>query len=174
MSAPRRAAWLLLAACASTAACGYQLSGRNTFLPERIRTVAVTPFENRTTRPEIEQRVTEAVASELSKRGKYKVVTDRSGADALLEGTIADFRTNPVQFNPQGRATRVETVVTIQATLRDLSNESILWSQSGLIFRDQYDVPDTETGFFDRETLALDDIAKGAAQALVTSILEGF
>jgi len=59
-------------------------------------------------------------------------------------------------------------------TLRDLPDERVLWNQSGLLFREQYDVPEAESDFFDRETLALDEIAKGAAGALVTSILEGF
>lgn len=154
--------------------CGYKLAGGGGFLPEHIRLIALDPFENRTDRPEIEQRVTEEVASELAKRGKYQVVPRREGADAFLEGAVTEFRTSPVQFNEQGRATRVETAVTIQATLRDLKNDTVLWSQSGLLFREQYDVPETESDFFDRETLALDEIARGAAGALVTSILEGF
>jgi TolB-like protein len=153
--------------------CGYRLVGRATVLPERVKVIAVAPFENRTTRAEIEQRVTESVARELSKRGRYRVVAESAGADALLEGAVADFRTNPVQFNDQGRATRVETVVILEATLRDLANDQILWSQADLIFREQYDVPATESEFFDRETIALDEIARGAAIALVTSILEG-
>ncbi len=169
----RRAILWGLLLTAGLPACGYTLVGRNTFLPERIKVIAVVPFANRTGRAEIEQRVTEAVAREFAKRGRYRVVAERVGADALLEGAIADLRTNPVQFNEQGRATRVETVVTLQATLRDLSNDQVLWSQSGLLFRDQYDVPATESEFFDRETIALEEIARGAAIALVTSILEG-
>jgi outer membrane lipopolysaccharide assembly protein LptE/RlpB len=171
----RAAAWLAaLSLLLPLAGCGYALVGRNTFLPERIKVIVVTPFENRTARPQIEQRVTEEVARELSKRGRYKIVTEKAEADALLEGAVADFRTNPVQFNAQGRATRVETVVTIQATLRDLQGDAILWSQSGLLFREQYDVPANETSYFDQENQALDEIAQGAASALVTSVLEGF
>ena len=167
----RRGAALVLAALALIAsACGNKLAGRNTFLPERVRVIMVAPFENRTTRPEIEQRVTENVANELSKRGRYKVVGARAGADALLEGAITEFRTSPVQLNAEGRATRMETVVTVQASLRDLSSEAILWSQSGLVFREQYDVQEEVL----EETLALDNIALGAAQALVTSMFEGF
>ena len=87
-----------------------------------------------------------------------------------------------MQFNAQGRATRVETVVTVEATFRDRANDQVLWSQSDLLFRSQYDVQDTATSpvtggtsqFFDQETLALDDIARGAAGLLVNSILEGF
>lgn len=169
----RRAMLCGLLLTAELGGCGYTLVGRNTFLPDRIKVIAVVPFVNRTGRSEIEQRVTEAVAREFAKRGRYRVVAERAGADALLEGAIADFRTNPVQFNEQGRATRVETVVTLQATLRDLANDQVLWSQSDLLFRDQYDVPATESEFFDRETIALEEIARGAAVALVTSILEG-
>jgi TolB-like protein len=167
----------------SCAACGYRLVGQSTVLPEHIRVVAVTPFENRTTRPEIEQRVTEQVTREFSKRRRYTIVTGRDGADALLEGAVTGFRTNPIQFNAQGRATRVETTVTLDATLRELASDQVLWSQAALLFRSQYDVQDsgsdvafgtTSSQFFDQETLALDDIARGAAGALVSSLLEGF
>ena len=59
----------------------------------------------------------------------------------------------------------------------------MLWSQAALLFRAQYDVQDsgtdvafgtTSSQYFDQETLALDDIARGAASALVNSLLEGF
>jgi TolB-like protein len=169
-----RSVLFLLPTLLAASGCGYKLAGATTFLPPHIRVIAVTPFENRTQRPEIDQRVTEEVTRELSRRGRYRVVTDRVGADALLEGSITDFRTNPVQFNVQGRATKVQTVVTLQATLRDLSNDQVLWSQAGLLFREEYDVPETDAGFLDQETLALDEIARGAAGLLVTSILEGF
>ena len=64
-------------------------------------------------------------------------------------------------------------IVTLEATLRDLSSDTVLWSQSGLIFREQYDVKSAED-ISDQEIVALDEIARGAAGALVTSILEGF
>jgi len=41
-----------------SAGCGYKLAGSNTFLPPSIRIIALSPFDNRTSRPEIEQRVT--------------------------------------------------------------------------------------------------------------------
>ena len=83
------------------------------------------------------------------------------------------YRTTPVQFNDAGLATRVEALVTVQATLRELPSDNILWSQSGLIFREQFDVPESGE-FFDQESIALEGIALGVSSALVTSILEGF
>lgn len=166
----RTGAALAVAASLLLAGCGYRLAGGNTFLPEHIRAILVVPFENRTNRPEIEQRVTEAVARELAKRGHYKVVSQRDQADAVLEGAVSEYRTNPVQFDAQGRATRMEATVSLQASLRDLKNDAVLWNQSGLVFREQYDVQAEVL----EETIALDDIAQGAAGALITSMFEGF
>jgi hypothetical protein len=126
-----------------------------------------------TTRPEIEQRVTEDVSRELSRRRRYSVVTDPDRADAVLDGAITGYHTRPVQFGEGGRQTQVEAVVTLRATLREVATDRVLWSQAGLIFRGQFDVPDTGTEFIDEETLALDEIARGAAGVVVTSILEG-
>ena len=170
--------WLALSALvlsiAAAPGCGYRLAGTGSFLPKNIKTIAVAPFENRTGRPEIEVRVTEGVSRELSRHGGMKIVTDKALADAYLEGAVTDFHTTPVQFNATGRATRLETTVVLRASLRDLASGEILWSQSNLLFRDQYDVQQQEANYFDLETLALDTLARGAAQTLVNSITEGF
>jgi TolB-like protein len=177
---PRRLAWRgggamvlpILGVC-FLAGCGYALVGTANPWPE-LTSIAVMPFENLTTRPEIEQRVTEEVASRLSRRGKFDVVTSRETADAVLEGAVSSYRTTPVEFSAEGRAVRVEVIVTIQASLRKVATDEVLWSQRGLIFKEQYDLPPEGEEFFDQETVAQTEIARGAAGALVTSIFEGF
>jgi TolB-like protein len=164
---------LLLPLALGAPACGYRLVGTNTFLPEHVRAIVVVPFANRTTRPEIEQRVTEEVARELSRRRRYQVVTDRTTADATLEGAVTSYGTSPVQFSADARATRVEAVVTLEATLRERATDRVLWSQRGLTFREQFDVSEDAVQL-EEESVALDEIARGAAGALVNSILEGF
>ena len=165
---------VLIAIATSCTSCGYHLAGTGTFLPKNIKTIAVAPFENRTGRSEIEVRVTEAVARELSRHGATKVVTDKAVADAYLEGAVTEFHTAPVQFNAEGRATRLESTVVLRASIRDLASGEILWNQANLLFRDQYDVQQQQVDYFDLETLALDALARGAAQTLVNSITEGF
>ena len=173
----RRALPLLAVLCllACAPACGYRLAGQLDVLPTHIKVIAVVPFENRTDRPEIEQRITEAVARELTRRGKT-VSTNRDMADAVLEGVVTTYRTTPVEFNSQGRETRAEAVVTIQASLRETVTDEVLWNQSGLIFKEQFEVSQSAvTGeFFDRESLALDGLAAGVAGVLATSMFEGF
>ena len=162
---------VLAVACSG---CGYKLAGTGTVLPPNIKSIAVAPFENRTTRPEVEVRVTEAVAREMARHGSIKVVTDKGVADAYLEGVVTEFHTSPVQFNSEGRATRLETTVVLRSSIRDLVTGEILWSQANLLFRDQYDVQQVQADYFDLETLAMDALARGAAQTLVNSVTEGF
>jgi outer membrane lipopolysaccharide assembly protein LptE/RlpB len=159
---------------ASCVGCGYRLSGTGAgVLPSHVRAIAVQPFANKTERPEIEQRITEALTRELSRRGRYQVVADATTADAVLEGAITSYRTPPVEFTSAGRQSRVEATVTLQATLRERAGDVVLWSQSGLIFKQPFDVPDSGV-FVDQESAALDVLARQAAETLVTSMLEGF
>lgn len=164
---------LLLVTLPGSVGCGYHLAGQGSVLPGHVRALIVAPFENQTQRPEIDQFVTEQVAVEFSRRGRYKVVSNRADADAIVEGAIVQYRTAPVQFNDELLASRIEAIVQVQATVRDLATDKILWSQGGLIFKEQYEVPQG-SDYQAEENLALDQIARGVAQALVTSILEGF
>ncbi len=154
--------------------CGYRLTGRNIFLPEHIKRIAVVPFINETKRSEIEQRITESIAKELIKRGSYKISSDKKDSDAFLEGKVTSFLTNPVQFNENGIATRMEVTVTVQARLTESATEEILWDQQYFVYKEQFDIPEAESDFFDQEIIAIDEIADSFARSLITSILEGF
>jgi TolB-like protein len=154
--------------------CGYRLAGRNIFLPEHIKNIAVIPFINETRRSEIEQRITESIMRELVKRGSYKVSSEKKGSDAFLEGHVTSFLTNPVQFNAEGIAIRVEVTVTVKARLTENATEEILWDQQHFVYKEQFDIPEDDSGFFDQEILAIDKIADSFARSLVTSLLEGF
>ncbi len=165
---------LLVFALCLLCSCGYRLAGHNVFLPDHIKSISVLPFINETKRAEVEQRITESVMKEFIKRGKFTISSDKENADAVLEGTISSFTTNPVQFSTEGRATRVEVSITVRAKLKDLVNDAIIWNQEHFIYREQFDIPESEQDFIDKEIIAIETIADSLARSLVTSILEGF
>src|ERR1700682_92494 len=88
------------------AGCGYALVGHSNFLDPGIKTIQVPAFVNRTTRVELEQRVTQSVADEFVSRGRLKLVGAPSDADLILKGSIDSFGIFPVAFNAQGRDTQ--------------------------------------------------------------------
>lgn len=171
------AAGLLAAVFLAASGCGYRLAGRGgstSFLPPGVRTIGIPPLRNETERPELELRATEQLIEEFVRRSRYEATPGQAGADVFLEGAITSYRIDPVTFTASGRYSRVEVTITAKMRLVLASPEKVLWSQSHFVFREQYDVPGAALQQFDREIVAIDEIARGFARSVVTSILEGF
>ena len=155
-------------------ACGYGLVGRSSFLDPEIRTIEIPAFVNRTTRVELEQRVTQAVAEEFVSRGRFQLVTNDKNAHAILRGSIDSFNIFPIAFD-QGRATRYQISITAKIELLDHRNEDkVLWKNDQYRFTEDYEVNIVSTDAFDQETRAIQEIAVRFAEGLVTNLLEGF
>ena len=155
------------------AGCGYKLAGGGS-LPEHVRRIAVPMFENRTQNPDIAQRMTESIVNEFVRRGNYVTVPSPQGADAVLRGAILTYRTVPIAIDPDGRATRYEIQIHMEAKLEDLVQKKILWEDDHYIFRGQYDVDPVEARSFDRTIIAIEEVSREAARSVVATILEGF
>lgn len=155
--------------------CGYSLVGRGNFLPPDHHTIQVTPFVNRTTRVELEQRVTQAVAEELVSRGGLRLVNSPNEADLLLRGSIDTFSINPVALNERGLATQYQVTVTAKIELLDhRAQDKVLWKNDAYVFNENYAVDVQAANAFDQETRAIREIAERFSRSLVTNLLEGF
>lgn len=159
--------------------CGYSLAGRGSFLPDYIETIGVPLFENVTPVFEVEQVFTERVRTEFIGRGKYRVVPEMVGVDAVLSGRITSVGLNPVSFTGQQQAARYELRVTAALEFRDVRVDEVLWENPSLLFIEEYAVT-TGSGvldpqaFFGQDLTALDRVAENFAKAVVTAILEAF
>lgn len=166
---------LLLLCLPALASCGYALVGRGNVLPSDVRSIHVPAFVNRTTRVEIEQRLTQAVASELVARAGLRLVSDPAQTDAILRGEITSVSITPVAFNDQGRATRYQVSINAGIELVDHRNDdAVIWKNDHYSFSESYAVEAGSLEAFDQETRALQEIAELFAESVVASILEGF
>ncbi|MGD8376754.1 MAG: LptE family protein [Acidobacteriota bacterium] len=173
MTPSRLLAWVLLPAVAGSA-CGYHLAGRGSVLPEHVRTIAVPVFENRTSEPDIAQRLTERVVDQFISRGGLRATSEATDADARLEGAVTQYRSFPVVVGADGLATRYEIQLQIEAKLLDLRTEQVLWSDDHFVFRAQYDVPQDPTRYFNQSIIGIERVSEEAARSVVATILEGF
>jgi hypothetical protein len=89
-----RAALILTLAMASSS-CGYALAGRGSFLPDYIRVVGIPTIENRSTYQQVELVLTDKIRTEFIGRGKYTVIPEASGSDAVLTGEITGMSASP-------------------------------------------------------------------------------
>ena len=125
-----RVIWILILILSS--GCGYQFQGAGSILPPDVKTVAISPTENRTTEPGLSQKFREALRERFDRYGAVKVVSDASSADAVLKTVIKEVSSqvrNTSGTTDQG--VDQVMVVTISGELKKKSGQ-ILWKTDNL------------------------------------------
>jgi hypothetical protein len=178
------ARWVRIAVLTAVAAvtfslsgCGYALAGKGNTLPAWIQIIGVPPIVNHSTVADVDVVLTDAVRAEFQSRGRYRVVPESEGTDALFTATVTSVRLTPVSFNNR-QASRYSATVTAQVTFKDKTGK-VYVSNRVVQFTEEYDVststdPHDATAFFGQNVNALQRLAKNFAQSVVTSILEAF
>lgn len=159
--------------------CGYTLAGRGSFLPDYIHRIGVPLFTNRTPVFDVERRVTERVRTEFIGRGKYTVIPDTTGVDAVLTGTITNITVAPAAITENAQASRYVLTLVANVEFKDLKANKVLWSNPSMQFREEYEVTTATTAldpnaFFGQDANALDRLATEFARSVVSAILEAF
>ena len=146
-------------------------------LPSRIHTIAVPAFqrEGRALRYKIESRFTEAVMNEIIQRGRgLRVQSTREGADAVIDGTIKDFTFSGVLLDNSGRARVFEVTITAAVTVRDQTENRVLYDNQNYVFRGEYEFANDPRSFFNEEDPAIERIARNFAESLISTLVNGF
>ena len=165
---------LLLTVSALSAGCGYHTSGHDNLLPPDLRTLAVPAFVNQTQTYGIEQMLTLAVIEELSTRTRYHVTAEPSSADAVLRGNVVSSYTTPLAYDSStGRAATVLVIVSMSVALSDRQGR-VLYQNPSYTFREQYQVSQEASSFFEEDSPAFQRLARQFARSLVSNILESF
>lgn len=171
-------AWLLLVGLVSSS-CGYSLAGRGSFLPSYIRTIGIPTFVNRTTIFNLETLLTQKVRAEFIGRGKYDVLPQNTGVDAVLNGEVTAVSIVPASFGTTQLASRYAITMTARIELRDLRENKVLWENPGVSFRQEYEATSGSgvadpVAFFQQDANALDRMSSEFARTIVSAILEAF
>ena len=141
-------------------------------LPPRIHTVAVPAFQNSAVRYKIEHRFTQAVIEDLIHRGRgLRVQGDREGADAVVEGIIKSFIFSGVLLDYKGRARIFEVTITAAVTVRDQTENRVLYDNQNFIFRGEYEFASDPRNFFNEEDPAVHRMARSFAESIVSTLI---
>lgn len=183
MGAERRAKVILCALCVLGgffwSSCGYTLAGRGSFLPAYIKTIGIPAFANRTVVFNLETLLTQKVRSEFIGRGKYQILPEATGVDALLNGEVTAISIQPASFSTQQLASRYAIQMIAKIELRDMRENKVLWENPSLVFRQEYDATGGRTvldpaAFFQQDANALERMSTEFARTIVSAILEAF
>ena len=159
--------------------CGYSLAGHGSFLPAYVRTIGVPTFVNRTVVFNLETMLTQKVRSEFIGRGKFQILPEATGVDALLAGEVVAVNIQPASFTPNQLASRYAITMVAKIELRDLRENKVLWENPGVTFRQEYDATGGRAvidpaAFFQQDTNALERLSTEFARTIVSAILEAF
>ena len=169
---------LMLAVMSS--GCGYSLAGRGSFLPDYIRVVGIPALVNNSTFFQVEQILTEKIRTEFIGRGRYNVVPNVEGADAVVTGAVTSISVQPVGFTEQQLASRYVFTLTMRVEFTDTRTTKVLWSNQALTFREEYELTTRSNielqgdTFLSQERNSFDRIADDVARTVVTAIVEAF
>lgn len=165
----------VLALILLTTGCGYHIAGHANLMPKEIRTIAIPALGNSTVHYKLSQLISQDLVREFVSRTRYRVVADPNEADAILQGAVVNFNSNPTVLDPgSGRATGAQVVVTLQVTLTDRHTGKVLFSRPSYEFRERYEVSLDPQTYFDESGTAIIRLSRDVARSVVTAILENF
>ena len=143
-------------------------------LPSRIKSVAVPAFqmESQALRYKVESRFTDAVMRELVHRGRgLRVQGQREGADAVIEGVIKNFSFGGVVLDDKGRARIFEVTIVAAVTVRDQTENKVLYDNQNFVIRGEYEFASDPRSFFNEEDPAVMRMARSFAESIVSTLI---
>jgi len=163
---PGAAAGLALILATAPTGCMYSFQAGAGF-PDYVRTVAVVPFENETTRPEI----TDEVFSELLREFPRSQGLQPAGedvADAVVRGTIRRYDVSTPSYRSAGNQNAPQVLqrqvsISVEVQIINLVDNEILWESSSISVQ----------GEFLEESETEDEGRAVAIELLVQRIIDG-
>lgn len=177
MTTTRRA--LALALVLASSGCGYALVGKGITTDASIKKIAVPLFRDATAKPGLDRKITDKVIEELLKRGRFEVVADPMGADAVVEGELLRLDLSALGVSggtsdARTQASRYSVTVVAKVKYTKTGAVDPIWQNDRFAFTDEYEVGTEPGSFFDQEGPAMDRLATAFARGLVGAMLEAF
>jgi hypothetical protein len=153
----------LASALVALTGCVYGFAGGG--LPSHVHTVAIIPFENLTSNPEIQRELVESLRAGLRERLGLRDAAE-SRANAIVRGTIQRYETDiPVGYdatNKQTTSARRQLQITVDIEMVDQVSGKTLWQKKGLVAEGQYEERGEASGRKQAVDRIISDIIQGA------------
>ena len=144
-------------------ACGvYSTKGRTA---GNIKKVAVPNLSNETAQPDIESDITTNLRNGLIKDNTLKVVAENE-ADAVLEGTVVDYKNVPFTFNAELQAEQYRLVIVLNVSLFNPKDNTYIWKDRRIDAHSDYYLETTTDRTYDR---ALEEVYKDIVEGILNA-----
>ena len=152
-------------ALAALVGCGVHYGFAGGGLPSNIRTMAVLPFDNQTTSPEVQRELLDVMHRELQRRLGVRDASENR-ADAIVRGVIDAYDVDvpvAVSANPSTAVSaRRRLQITIDVEIVEQVNGRVLFQRKGLRGEGDYDERAEAAGRTKAIEKIVNDIVEGA------------
>lgn len=170
---------VLAIALLAVSACGYALAGREVNLPANIKRIGVPPFQNQSSTPDLDRVLADAVRAELRSKGRFEIVQDATGVDAVLTAVLRPIQIQTLALTDQTRqASKYAMTVDASVEFKDLTTNKMLWTNPAVRVTEEYEATGTiaindPAAIFSQDDNALSRLARAFARSVVAAALEG-
>lgn len=165
--------WLVLIIALLLGACGYHFAGTSGSLPEGVTQIQVVQFENTTSEPYLEQRLTDAVIDQLRRHREIRLVATENQAEAILTGVVVAFSNNAISFLQNDQIGTYRVTLVADTMLRRQNSDELLWSGRSswsTEFNAAIDVAQQS----DLKVRALEELTQRLAEEIFYQLLDDF
>ncbi|MDQ2668303.1 MAG: DUF4136 domain-containing protein [Gemmatimonadota bacterium] len=142
---------------------GYGFAGGG--LPSNIRTMAIQPFDDETSTPELQKELLDAMRKELQPRLGVRDAPEER-ADAIVRGVVRTYDPDiPVGYSSgtvQAVTSRRKLQITLDVQIVDQTTGKTLWEKKSLRAEGEYGERDEPGGRRDAIKRVVNDIVEGA------------
>ncbi|MDT8421136.1 MAG: LptE family protein [Desulfuromonadales bacterium] len=162
-------AFLLLLCCG----CGYQVPGQGEALPGGVKVIYLPLFANETTRPRLENALTDAIAEALGRLPNVRISADKEKADAVIEGRVLSYAVSAIAYDQTDKIREYQSRLRTEIKLRRVEDGRMLWQ--GRLERQEPFLANIDKGVqTDLEELAIAEVNRRVADDLLFRLLADF
>ena len=153
------------------ASCGYYRTSSRT--AGDIKKIAIPYLKNETPQPQIELEITDKIIEGIIKDNTLEVVTDAE-ADAILEGSVVDYRNVPFSFNKNPGETDIQAeqyrlVIGLRISLFNPEENSYIWENKSVQARGDYYLETTSERDYDH---ALEEVYREIVESILSTTIQ--
>lgn len=156
------------------AGCGYHSPGHSDdWVGDEARLLYVQLFENETMEPYLDNYITDAVISELSRSRLLELTENPDLADVRLVGEVKDFSSSARSYSSSDQITAYSATMTVAVRLLRNNSSEIVWQQSMQRSQD-YLAEDNKNLQLEDQKLAARQVSLRLAEDIYSSMLNNF
>ncbi len=147
-------------------------------VPDRIRTVRIKQFDNRTDQIDFSEKLTEEVTNQFIREGRL-TVKNTEDADSVLEGTISEYKKIPISYDANFITEEYRLIMIVNLVFYDMQERVKLWEEKredysgGIETSVTYYVGDTR-GITETEDEAWERLIERASEKILNRTLYGW